>query len=51
MENKQNNNEITQPDFYHLLKKAYDIGLKEENITLTRILDELKNDLKHMLVK
>jgi membrane-anchored protein YejM (alkaline phosphatase superfamily) len=37
-------------DFREIVKKAYDRGLKESDLTLAKLMEELEADLKNMIV-
>ncbi|MEH7180563.1 hypothetical protein [Neobacillus vireti] len=39
-----------QADFSRLLKKAYEKGLNENELTLEKIIEDLKADLKNMMI-
>jgi membrane-anchored protein YejM (alkaline phosphatase superfamily) len=39
-----------QADFTRIVKKAYEKGVNENEITLEKILEELKTDLKNMMI-
>jgi hypothetical protein len=42
---------LNQEHFFNILKKAYDKGINEKEITVKKILDELKLDLKNSTLK
>ncbi|MDQ1000318.1 hypothetical protein QFZ28_000718 [Neobacillus niacini] len=43
-------NSSKQADFSKLLKKAYEKGLNESELTLDKIIEDLKADLKNMMI-
>ncbi|MGX6446106.1 hypothetical protein ACWM35_23120 [Neobacillus sp. K501] len=51
MEEKATKEKTPQYDFYDVIKKAYEKGLTDESITLKRIIEDLKDDLQHMLIR
>lgn len=51
MEQRLEGTGLSQEHFFNILKKAYDKGINEKEITVKRILDELKIDLKNPQVK
>jgi hypothetical protein len=38
---------LSQEHFFNILKKAYDKGMNEKEITVKKIMDELKIELKN----
>lgn len=42
---------LNQEHFFNILKKAYDKGINEKEITVQKILDQLKIDLKNSSIK
>jgi hypothetical protein len=43
-------NSSKQVDFSTIVKKAYERGLNENEMTLEKIINELKADLKNMMI-
>jgi hypothetical protein len=43
-------NSSKQADFTRIVKKAYDKGINENGMTLEKIIEELKADLKNMMI-
>jgi hypothetical protein len=43
-------NDSIQVDFSDIVKKAYDKGLKETGMTVEKLIEDLKADLKHLVV-
>jgi hypothetical protein len=43
-------NSSKQADFSRIVKKAYDKGVNENGMTLEKIIEELKTDLKNMMI-
>jgi hypothetical protein len=42
---------LNQEHFFNILKKAYEKGTNEKEITLKKIMDELKIDLKNSTLR
>jgi hypothetical protein len=42
---------LNQEHFFNILKKAYEKGTHEKEITLKKIMDELKIDLKNSTIR
>jgi hypothetical protein len=47
---KAEGNGSNQVDFSTIVKKAYERGLNENEMTLEKIINELKTDLKNMMI-
>jgi hypothetical protein len=47
---KSKSNNSKQADFTRIVKKAYEKGVNENEMTLEKIMEELKADLKNMMV-
>jgi hypothetical protein len=47
---KAKGNGPKQVDFSTIVKKAYERGLNEREMTLEKIIEELKTDLKNMMI-
>lgn len=47
---KAESNSSKQADFTRIVKKAYEKGVNENEITLEQIMKELKTDLKNMMI-
>jgi hypothetical protein len=47
---KAKGNSSKQADFSMIVKKAYEKGVNERGMTLEKIMEELKTDLKNMMV-
>ncbi|MFH7818897.1 hypothetical protein [Neobacillus thermocopriae] len=50
MDQKQGKTSPVIADFAEILKKAYEKGMNEAEITVEKLIEELKVDLKHLLV-
>ncbi|MDQ0200755.1 hypothetical protein [Neobacillus ginsengisoli] len=50
MEGEEKKNNSNKGDFSEIIKKAYEKGLKENEITVDKLIKELKADLKHMII-
>ncbi|NEX78195.1 hypothetical protein G4Z05_04725 [Bacillus thermocopriae] len=51
MDQKQGKTSPVIADFAEILKKAYEKGMNEAEITVEKLIEELKADLKHLLVR
>ncbi|MBY0145134.1 hypothetical protein [Neobacillus niacini] len=49
MSAKSKGNNSKQADFTRIVKKAYEKGVNENGMTLEKIMEELKADLKSMI--
>lgn len=49
MSAKVKGNSSKQADFSLIVKKAYEKGVNESGMTLEKIMEELKTDLKNMM--
>jgi hypothetical protein len=47
---KSKGSNAKQVDFTRIVKKAYEKGINENEITLEKIMEELKADLKNMMI-
>ena len=47
---KAKDNSSNQVDFSMIVKKAYERGHNENEMTLEKIINELKTDLKNMMI-
>lgn len=47
MEQRLEDTGLNQEHFFNILKKAYDKGINEKEITVKKIMEELKIDLKN----
>jgi hypothetical protein len=47
---KSKGNNSKQADFSQIVKKAYEKGVNENEMTLEKIMEELKADLKNMMI-
>jgi hypothetical protein len=47
---KVKGNSSKQADFSTIVKKAYEKGVNEREMTLEKIMEELKTDLKNMMI-
>lgn len=45
----RSNNSI-QANFAEIVKKAYERGLKEDEVTVLKLIEELKADLKQLVI-
>lgn len=50
MEEKKNENAALQIDFLDIVKKAYEKGLNESEITVYKFIEEIKSDLKNLRI-
>lgn len=50
MEGTVKSNCSNKDEFSEIVKKAYEKGLHEDGITVNKLIEDLKADLKHMLV-
>lgn len=50
MNAKSKGNNSKQADFTMIVKKAYEKGVNENEMTLEKIIEELKADLKNMMI-
>lgn len=51
MDQQMEDTGLNQEHFFNILKKAYEKGINEKEITVKKILDELKIDLKNSPAK
>jgi hypothetical protein len=51
LDQKQGKTSPAIADFAEILKKAYEKGMNEAEITVEKLIEELKADLKHLLVR
>ncbi|MEH7503773.1 hypothetical protein V7152_17455 [Neobacillus drentensis] len=50
MERQAMQNNSNSADFSEIVKRAYDKGINENEITLEKLMEDLKADLKNLLV-
>jgi hypothetical protein len=51
LEQQLKQTEYNQELFFDIIKRAYEKGMNEKEITVAKIVEDLKNDLKNTVVK
>ena len=51
LEQQLKQTEYNQELFFDIIKRAYEKGMNEKEITVARIVEDLKNDLRNTVVK
>ena len=51
MEKKSADFAIQQAEFFHLLKKTYEKGISDQEITVEKLIEELKTDIQKVIAR